>query len=110
MHCKTFHHQEIICSNFTLSNFTWPFTHLVEAKKRQAEYCQPITSPGLEYYGGLDPLNNFNSPNNQQQQLFFTIDLNFLTDWEFNAGYGIGFTNVTDKSMPIPSGIRPAFS
>ncbi len=58
-----------------------------------------IISPGLEYYGGLGPLNNFDSPNAQQHQLFFTVDLNFSEDWEFNAGYGIGLTDATDKSI-----------
>jgi|SRR6185312_1828025 len=56
-------------------------------------------SPGLEYYGGLGPVNHFDAPANQQHQLFFTVDLNFSADWEFNAGYGIGLTDAGDKSI-----------
>ena len=58
-----------------------------------------IISPGLEYYGGLGPLNRFDSPPDQEHQLFFTVDLNFSEDWEFNAGYGIGLTNSGDRSI-----------
>jgi hypothetical protein len=35
----------------------------------------------------------------QQHQLFFAVDLDLSPDWEFNAGYGLGFTNATDNDI-----------
>jgi len=55
--------------------------------------------PGLEYYGSVGPVTKFSAFQYQQQQLFLALDLNYSEDLEFNAGYGIGFTNSTDKSI-----------
>lgn len=55
--------------------------------------------PGLEYYGSLGPLTNVYTWNDQQQQLFAAIDLDVSPKWEFNAGYGFGFTSGTDKNI-----------
>ena len=56
-------------------------------------------SPGIEYYGSIGPL-NFISPYQQQQhQIFLTADINFSAKWEFNMGYGFGFTESTDRSI-----------
>jgi hypothetical protein len=55
--------------------------------------------PGLEYYGSVGPVTKFSAFQYQQQQLFLVLDLNYSEDWEFNAGYGIGFTNSTDRSI-----------
>ncbi|MBS1917048.1 MAG: hypothetical protein JST87_12295 [Bacteroidetes bacterium] len=58
-----------------------------------------VVEPGFEYYGSLGPLNNFQPANSQQHQLFVVVDLNFSPDWEFNCGYGWGFTPSTDNGI-----------
>ncbi|HVM89848.1 MAG TPA: hypothetical protein VMT76_16800 [Puia sp.] len=58
-----------------------------------------IIAAGFEYYGGIGPLNNIPSSNNQQHQLFLAIDLDWSPDWEFNCGYGWGFTPSTDNGI-----------
>ena len=55
--------------------------------------------PGLEYYGSVGAITKFSAFQYQQQQLFLALDLNYSEDWEFNAGYGLGFTNSTDRSI-----------
>jgi len=54
---------------------------------------------GLEYYGSTGPFFKYDPYQQQQHQLFIATDLNFDPKWEFNAGYGRGFTNSTDKSI-----------
>ncbi|MGI9102060.1 MAG: hypothetical protein ACR2IF_06410 [Terriglobales bacterium] len=54
-------------------------------------------SAGLEYYGALGPISNFDSLAEQEQQIFPSIDLNLSPNWEFNAGAGIGTTRSTDR-------------
>ena len=54
---------------------------------------------GVEYYGSLGPLNNFQPYQSQQQQLFTAVDLDWSPDWELNFGYGWGFTRSTDNSI-----------
>ena len=54
---------------------------------------------GLEYYGSVGRLNSLLPYQDQQHQLFAAIDLDFTEDWEFNAGYGLGFTNATDNDI-----------
>ena len=56
-------------------------------------------SPGFEYFAGIGPLNNLFPTDQQQHQLFITLDVNFSDAWEFNCGYGMGFTPSTDKSI-----------
>jgi hypothetical protein len=58
-----------------------------------------IISPGIEYYGSMGPINNISPYSQQQQQLFLVADINFSAEWEFNIGYGFGFTESTDKSI-----------
>ena len=58
-----------------------------------------VFSPGLEYYGSIGNLNSLLPYNEQQHQLFFSLDLNINPDWELNFGYGLGFTTSTDKSI-----------
>jgi len=31
--------------------------------------------------------------------LFLAIDIDWSPDWEFNAGYGLGFTNASDNDI-----------
>lgn len=52
---------------------------------------------GLEYYGSLGPIGNFDSLSEQEQQIFPTVDLNLSPNWEFNAGAGVGATRSTDR-------------
>ena len=58
-----------------------------------------VVALGLEYYGSTGPFFNYDPIQQQQHQLFIATDLNFDPNWEFNAGYGRGFTNSTDRSI-----------
>jgi hypothetical protein len=53
-------------------------------------------SGGLEYYGALGPVGNFDPINAQSHQIFPTIDLNLSPEWEFNFGAGVDVTNSSD--------------
>jgi len=66
--------------------------------KASYSVIKPII-PGLEYYGSIGPLNHIYSGSKRQQQLFLAMDLNVSPNWEFNAGYGLGFTPNTDHSI-----------
>ncbi len=54
---------------------------------------------GLEYYGSTGPFFHYDPYQQQQHQLFIATDLDLAPKWEFNAGYGFGFTNSTDKGI-----------
>lgn len=58
-----------------------------------------VIALGLEYYGSTGPFFNYDPIQQQQHQIFIATDLNFNKDWEFNAGYGWGLTNATDRSI-----------
>jgi hypothetical protein len=51
---------------------------------------------GIEYYGNTGPATEFNPINQQEHQIFPTIDLNVSPKWEFNFGVGWGLTPATD--------------
>ncbi len=53
-------------------------------------------SGGLEYYGGLGPVTDFDRFSDQSQQFFPSVDLNLSPNWEFNFGAGVGVTRSTD--------------
>jgi len=55
-----------------------------------------VISGGLEYYGAIGPIGNFDAIGEQQQQFFPSIDLNVSPDWELNFGLGVGVTHSTD--------------
>jgi hypothetical protein len=54
---------------------------------------------GLEYYGALGEIGNFDPLHEQQQQIVPSIDLNFGENWEFNFGVGVGVTAGTDHLL-----------
>lgn len=56
-------------------------------------------SLGLEYYGSLGPVTDFDPVAAQEQQIFPTIDLNLSPQWEFNFGVGVGMTRSTDHMI-----------
>lgn len=58
-----------------------------------------VTAIGFEYYGAVGNVFMFEPAAQQQHQLFLAIDLDFNPDWEFNAGYGLGFTPATDNDI-----------
>jgi len=58
-----------------------------------------VVALGLEYYGSTGPFFHYDHFQDQQHQLFVATDLNFNPDWEFNAGYGRGFTTGTDRTI-----------
>ena len=58
-----------------------------------------IIALGLEYYGSVGNITMFDPYPQQQHQLFLAIDLDWSPDWEFTAGYGLGFTPATDNDI-----------
>jgi hypothetical protein len=56
-------------------------------------------SAGLEYYGALGPIGNFDPISEQQQQILPAIDLNVSPNWEINFGTGVGVTRGTDHLL-----------
>jgi hypothetical protein len=58
-----------------------------------------VITLGLEYYGSTGPFFHYDPYQQQHHQLFIATDLNLSPNWEFNAGYGYGFTTETDKSI-----------
>ena len=59
------------------------------------DFTKKITG-GLEYYGSLGPVTNFDPVSQQSQQLFPAIDLNLSPDWEVNFGAGVDVTRSSD--------------
>jgi hypothetical protein len=55
-----------------------------------------VIAVGVEYYTDLGQVGNFPNTNDQQHQIFPTLDLNLSPDWEFNFGVGFGLTRSTD--------------
>jgi hypothetical protein len=55
-----------------------------------------VISGGLEYYGALGPIPDFDPLAEQEQQFFPSVDLNVSPDWELNFGVGWGATRSTD--------------
>jgi hypothetical protein len=51
---------------------------------------------GVEYYGVLGPVGNFDPLREQEQQIVPCVDLNLSPKWEFNFGVGVGVTRGTD--------------
>jgi hypothetical protein len=58
-----------------------------------------VVAAGVEYYSSLGPIGHISSWEEQQQQIFPTIDLNLSPDWEFNFGVGFGLTRSTDSLL-----------
>ena len=58
-----------------------------------------VVAVGVEYYSSLGPVSRLDTWNNQQQQIFPALDLNFSPDWEFNLGVGFGLSPSTDDLM-----------
>jgi len=54
---------------------------------------------GVEYYGSVGPVNDWDTPSNQVHQVFPSIDLNLGEDWEFNFGIGFGLNGATNQSQ-----------
>lgn len=59
------------------------------------DFTKKITG-GVEYYGALGPVGDFDPVNQQSHQIFPTIDLNLSENWEFNFGAGVDVTNPSD--------------
>ena len=54
---------------------------------------------GLEYYGATGKPGMEDPLPQQQHLLFAAVDLEWSDDWEFNAGYGLGFTAASDNEI-----------
>ena len=62
------------------------------------DFTKAITL-GMEYYGSVGPLNDWQSSSNQTHQLFPSLDLNLSEDWEFNFGVGFGLNTSSQNSQ-----------
>jgi len=51
---------------------------------------------GIEYYGGVGPVGNFDPKKDQEHQFFPAIDLYTSPNWEFNMGVGVGVTRSSE--------------
>jgi hypothetical protein len=81
---RTFHGRDV-GSGFEFSpnfKFSYDFT--------------PKISGGIEYYGALGPVTDFDPVYQQEQQIVPAIDLNLAPQWEINFGLGVGVTRSTD--------------
>jgi len=58
-----------------------------------------VVAAGFEYYGTIGPLNNIYPYQQQQQQVFLALDLNWSPDWEFNCGFGWGNSPSTGNEI-----------
>ncbi len=56
-------------------------------------------SLGVEYYGSLGPIGNFDPVSQQEQQILPAVDLNLSPKWEVNFGVGVGVTRGTDHLL-----------
>jgi len=54
---------------------------------------------GLEYYGAMGPVGNFDPLREQQQQIVPAVDLDLGPKWEVNLGAGVGITRSTDHLL-----------
>ena len=59
--------------------------------------ASPKYSLGLEYYGDLGPLKQFEKLPQQNHAIFVVADLYVDPKWEVNLGPGFGLTDATDK-------------
>ena len=66
---------------------------------KQSYDITKVVALGFEYYGSTGPFFNYDPIQQQQHQIFIATDLNFDPNWEFNAGFGLGLTNSTDRSI-----------
>jgi hypothetical protein len=58
-----------------------------------------VVALGFEYYGSTGPFFHYDPFQDEEHQLFAAIDLNTNPNWEFNGGFGYGFTRSTDKAI-----------
>lgn len=70
----------------------WEFSPNV---KISYDFTKKITG-GVEYYGALGPVSDFDPISQQSHQIFPTLDLNLSPNWEFNLGVGVDATNPSD--------------
>jgi hypothetical protein len=70
----------------------WEFSPNLKASY---DLTRKITG-GLEYYGALGPVSNFDPISHQSEQIFPAIDLNLSPNWEFNFGVGVDVTHAGD--------------
>ena len=52
---------------------------------------------GIEYYGDLGTINQFESLSQQNDAIFIAVDMLNNPRWELNAGAGFGLTSATDS-------------
>ena len=58
-----------------------------------------VVTFGLEYYGSVGPITDWESVSTQTNQIFPAIDLNLGAEWEFNCGVGFGMNRSSQDSQ-----------
>ena len=61
--------------------------------------CSSTLGLGIEYYGEMGAVNDFERLPDQNHALFITADLLNNNKWEVNAGAGFGLTEATDAFL-----------
>jgi len=77
-----------------------PDVHLnpeFEPSVKVAWNVTPIVAAGVEYYGAVGPITDFEPGPEQRHMIFPTIDLDVSPDWELNFGVGRGVTSASER-------------
>ena len=59
----------------------------------------PKITFGVEYYGSVGPVTDWDSVQTQTNQIFPAVDLNLGAEWEFNFGVGFGMNTASANSQ-----------
>jgi len=81
----------------SIKGFSNNHTPVFEPNLKLSYNFFPATSFGLEYYGSMGYINNFEGINNQEHAIYVVYDLTGNAKWELNIGTGFGVTPATDK-------------
>ena len=55
-----------------------------------------VVNAGIEYYGAMGKVGDFDPKNSQEHLFFAAADLDVSPNWEINFGMGMGVTPATD--------------
>ncbi len=59
----------------------------------------PKVNAGIEYYGAMGKIGDFDPAKEQEHMFFGAVDLDVSPDWEINFGMGVGVTSPTDHLL-----------
>ncbi|MEP7321452.1 MAG: hypothetical protein ABI761_06015, partial [Saprospiraceae bacterium] len=81
----------------SLSGVSGKHTPAFEPNVKLAYQFFKTTNLGLEYYGGMGYINNFDPLRDQSHAMYLVYDLTGNVKWELNIGAGLGLTQSTEK-------------